>query len=380
MKKWLILIGVIGVFLIGGYFVLSFYSVKFVQTQLQKMVGPGFIISEMKVNPSYLSAKGIRYEDPLSNERTFLIDEMRIYPDLASFLKGTIRIREWTVIQPSFFFYRSREGSFVVPWTTLEEKEKGEEISDDRGRKGKEPILIRIDLIRIQRGSINFEDRKMGEPPAQIRLRNLDLNIRNVQYPIISTHSFVELKGTIKGTIRGTKKEGNIYTEGWIDFKNMDMETSFKVQEIDIKIFEPYYRKRVSAEIETGYINMDTGITVKKKTIEAPGHLELVDLRIKEGSGTVLWIPAKTLVSLLKDKGNRIKVAFHVKGNLDNPQFNLQEAFFTRIALSLGKALGIPIKVVGETIIGGTGKGAEGLIEGLKSIEKLFKRKKEEKR
>jgi hypothetical protein len=42
--------------------------------------------------------------------------------------------------------------------------------------------------------------------------------------------------------------------------------------------------------------------------------------------------------------------------------------------------LGIPIQVVGETMIGGTGKGAEGLIEGLKSIEKLFKRKKEEKR
>jgi uncharacterized protein (DUF39 family) len=108
--------------------------------------------------------------------------------------------------------------------------------------------------------------------------------------------------------------------------------------------------------------------------------LELVDLHIKEGGGTVLWIPAKTLVSLLRDKGNRIKVKFHVKGNMDDPQFSLQETFLTRVAVSLAGTLGIPIQVVGETMIGGTGKGAEGLIEGLKSIEKLFKRKKEEKR
>jgi hypothetical protein len=181
----------------------------------------------------------------------------------------------------------------------------------------------------------------------------------------------------LKGEVEGKTKEGQVYTKGWIDPKTGDMEISFKVQEIEVKAFEPYYRKRVSAEMETGYINMDAKINVKKKEIDAPGHLELVDLRIKEGSGTVLWIPAETLASLLRDKGNRIKVAFHVKGSMDDPQFSLQEAFLTRVALSLAETLGIPIKVVGKTILEGTGKGAEGLIEGLKSIEKLFKRKKE---
>ena len=373
MKKWFILIGVIAIFLIGGYFVLSFYTVKFIQARLQKVVGPGLTVCEIKAKPTYLSAKGIQYEDPLSQKRIFLIEEMRVYPALSSFLKGTLTIRECRILQPSFFFYRSQEGSFIGPWTTLEEKEQGQEISDERGRKWKEPVFIKIGLIRIQRGAIHFEDRKMEEPPAQIRLRNLDVNIRNVQYPIISAHSSVELKGEVEGKT----KKGQVYTKGWIDLKTADMEISLKVQEIEVKAFEPYYRKRVSAEIETGYIDMDAKIAVKKKEIDAPGHLELVHLRIKEGSGTVLWIPAETLASLLRDKGDRIKVAFHVKGNMDDPQFSLQEAFLTRVALSLAETLGIPIRVVGETIIGGAGKGAEGLIEGLKSIEKLFKRKKE---
>jgi len=376
MKKWLILIGVIAIFLIGGYFVLSFYAVKFVQTQLQKVVGPGFTIAKIEIKPTYLSAKGIQYQDPLSQKRIFLIEEMRVYPALSSLLKRTLSIRECMILQPSFFFYRSREGSFIGPWPTVEKEEKGKEISDEREKKGKDSVLIKIDRFRIRKGSVDFEDRKMAEPPAQIQLRELDLELKNIQYPFISSHSFIELKGKIKGR----KKEGNIYTKGWIDLETTDMEISFEVKEVEVKTFEPYYQKRVSAEIETGYIDMDAKITVKKKSIDAPGHLQLVDLRIKEGSGTVLWVPAKTLASLLRDKGNRIKVAFHVKGRMDDPQFSLQEAFLTRVALSLAETLGIPIKLVGETIIRGTGKGAEGLIEGLKSIEKLFKRKKEEKR
>jgi hypothetical protein len=375
MKKWVILIGAIAIFLIGGYFLLSFFAVKFIQARLEQVVRPGLTIGEIKIKPTCLSVKGIQYEDPLSKRRVFLIEEMRVYPDLYSFLKGTLRIREWMILQPSFFLYRSREGRFISPWATLGKREEDKEISDEKERKAKESITIKIDRFRIRKGSVDFEDMKPEGAPAEIRLRELDLELKNVQYPIISSHSFIELKGKMKGR----KKEGSIYTGGWIDLKNMDMETSFKVREIEIKIFEPYYRKRFSAEIEAGHINMEAKIGVKKRMIDAPGQLELVDLQMKE-EGTLLWIPAKILVSFLKKKGNRIQIQFHVKGNMDDPQFSLQETFLTRVAVSLAGTLGIPIQVVGETMIGGTGKGAEGLIEGLKSIEKLFKRKKEEKR
>jgi hypothetical protein len=182
----------------------------------------------------------------------------------------------------------------------------------------------------------------------------------------------------LKGKIEGRKEDGNIDTKGWLDLKTMDMEISFKVNGIEIKIFEPYYRKKVSAEIDSGSIDMEAKVALKKKIIDAPGRLELLGLHVKEG-GTIFWIPAKALVGFLKDRGNRIQIQFHVKGNMDDPQFSLQEDFLTRVAVSLAETLGIPIKVVGKTMIQGTEKGAEGLIEGLKSIEKLFKKKKEKK-
>ena len=108
--------------------------------------------------------------------------------------------------------------------------------------------------------------------------------------------------------------------------------------------------------------------------------MDLINLHIREGEGTVLWIPAKTLVSLLEKKGHEIKVRFHVKGDMDSPQFNLQETLLTQIGISIAEALGVPIKVLGEEILKDTLKGEKGIVEGLKSIEELFKKKKEKKR
>ena len=378
MKKWFILIGILVVLFIGGYFVLSFYAVKFIQPHLQKVMGPGLTLEEMKLKTTHLSARGIQYEDPQSKKRFLQIEEVRIYPSLLSLLKKSLHIKEFTILQPSFFFYRSREGVFTGPWVTMKKEREGEEVSEEKEKKQKkgESVPIQIDRIRIQKGSVDFEDRKVGEPPAQIKLRELDFEIRDIRYPLASLHSPIELKGKMKGRTQ----EGSITLKGWIDAKTMDMETSLKVREIEVKTFEPYYQKRVTAEIESGYMDMGSKIAVKEKRIDAPGEVDLINLHVKEGGGMVLWIPAETLVSLLEKKGHQIKVKFHVKGNMENPQFNLQETFLTQVAISLAQALGIPIKVAGEEVLQGMLKGEKGLVEELQSIEELFKKKKEKKR
>lgn len=373
MKKWLILTGIVVLLFVGGYFSLSFYAVKFIQARLQKGVRPGLTLAEIKGKPTYLSVKGIRYEDPHSKRTLLNVEEMRVYPSLLSSLRGLPEIREWTIVKPSLFFDRSNEGVFVGPWMDLR---KEREIPDDTGRKEGKPVpRIRVDRLRIENGSVDFEDRKTEEPPAHIGLKALDLEIKDIQYPITSVRSPVELKGKLKGVT----KDGSIHAKGWIDLETTDMEIYLSARGVELKTFEPYYRKRVSAEIEAGTINMEAKVSVKKKMIDAPGYLELNDLRIKEGEGTILWIPARTLVSLLENR-DQIKVKFHIQGNTEDPQFNLQERFLNRMIISVAEALGIPITVVGEKVFGGTIKGAEGLVEGLKSIEELFRKKKEKKR
>ncbi len=184
----------------------------------------------------------------------------------------------------------------------------------------------------------------------------------------------------MNGNIEGRTQGGSIRIHGWVDVKTIDMETSLEIRGVDVTTFEPYYRKRVSAEIESGTLDLETRIAVKEKRVDAPGELNLINLHIKDGEGTVLWIPAKTLVSLLEKKGHQLKAKFRLKGNVDNPRFSLQETFLTQIAISLAQALGIPIQVIGEEVLQGTLGGEKGLAEELKSMERLFKKKKEKKR
>jgi hypothetical protein len=376
MKKWLILIGILVILFIGAYSVLTFYAVKLLQPRLQKVMRPGLTLGEIKIKATYLSARGIQYEDPQSKQRFLQIGEMRIYPSLLSVFGKSLHINEVTLLQASFFFYRSREGGIIGSWVTMKKEEEKKESSDEGEGKRKESIQIQIDRIRVQGGSVDFEDGKVREPPAQIKLRNIDFEIRDVRYPLTSSHSPIEFKAKMNGRVQ----EGSITLKGWIDAKTMDMETSLKVRQIEVETFEPYYRKRVTAEIGSGYMNMDSKIAVRENRIDAPGELDLVNLHVKEGSGMVFWIPAETVVSLLEKKGHQIKVQFHLKGDMENPQFHLRETFLTQVAISFAQALGIPVKVVGEEVLHGTLKGEKGLVEELQSIEKLFKKKKERKR
>jgi hypothetical protein len=365
MKKSIVFGGIVVALLAGAYLFLSFYAVKFVQARLQKSVGPGLTIAGFTVHPTYLGAKGIRYEDPLSKKRMAQIEEVRIYPGILSLFRGNLEVRKLTILNPYLNVYRSRNGALAAPWVGEESKQK------ERASRESEPLRIEIGQMRVTGGVVEFEDR-IGETPARIELRELDLEMKEIRYPLVPTRSPIRLEGKI----RGGERKGKISMSGWIDLKTMNLEISFKVEELDIKSFEPYYRRRVSAEIETGCLDMDCRIVVKERVIDAPGQMVLKELRIKEG-GTVFWIPAKTVVSLLKDRGGRIPIQFHLKGNVDDPKFKIQEAFLTRIAFSFAEALGIPVRTVGEGVVKGAGEGVGGLAEGFRSLEGLFKKKKE---
>ncbi len=376
MKKWLIIAGILVILFIGGYFVLTFYALKFIQPYVQKVMGSGFTLAQTQIRTTHLSVMGIQFEDPHSRRRFLKVNEVRIYPSLSSLLTRSLRIKEITILEPSFFFYRSREGGIVGPFVMATKQGEREEVSEKEDRKKKQAVQVQIDRIRIEEGSVNFEDQKVAAPPAQIKLRELIFEMRDIQYPLASLHSPIELRGKMNGQTR----EGSVHVKGWIDAKTMNLEISLKMKEIEVKTFEPYYRKRVTAEIESGMMNMDSKIAVKEKRIDAPGEMDLIDLRVRKGGGMVLWIPAETLSSLLERKGNQIKAKFHVKGDMENAQFSLQEIFLTQMAFSFAQALGFPVRVIGEEGPQGASGGEKGLLEGIQSIKEQFKKKKEKRR
>ena len=136
MKKWVPILGIGFLLFLAGYFVLSFYAVKFINAELKESLGPGMAIGDVKVRVTYLAVKGVQYEDPKLKRKMFQIEEMRIYPSLFSALLGTLRIREWTMLRPVFTLVRSPDGVWAGPWVLLERMGK------KRGEKRRETRLL----------------------------------------------------------------------------------------------------------------------------------------------------------------------------------------------------------------------------------------------
>lgn len=397
MRKWFFFGAIVLSLLIAAFFGLSYYGVRIIEAQLQKRVGPGLTINRIKVHLTSLSALGIRYQDPSTRQVLLDVEEIRIFPDVFSLLKGGLWIREVSIRNPFFWVYRSREGRFTGPWIDLgrdgkveppgpvqkeapgsipakkgfpdDERPSGGPDEGERGRPGF--LQVRMGRLRIENGSIDFEDRKAPNEPGRIRLRGIQFDVRDLQYPVVSRRSELRFQGRWKGE----KKDGRIEARGWIDLKTFDMEVPIQIEEVEVKALEPYYRRKVTAEIVGGSIDLDLKLLVQGRKIDAPGEVRLANLQLGKGEGMIFYFPAKLLLMLLQSKGNELRARFRVKGNLDDPRFDLEESFLTRMGLSLAESLGLPIKGVGEELVGGSIKGTEGLVEGMKAIGEILQRR-----
>ncbi len=355
MKKWLITLGIIGVLSIGIFLVLSYFATKMIQTQIHKAVGPGITIDQFKVNITSLSLMGIHFEEPQRRYKLFQIEEVRIYPALLSLLGNDVRIRACTVLKPSFFLYRTKEGNWIGPWLQAPEEDRKEESNREVEQKGRKSFSVRIDHLRVEKGSLDFHDMTVDGSAGRIRLEELELTLNQIEYPPISSQSPVEFRAKMMGGLKTGKFIGN----GWINFGASDLEVLFKTEGIEVKRFEPYYRKSVSAEIQSGEINMVAHVSIKGKFIDTPVTLELVDLSVGE-KGTIFYLPAETLLPRLKAQKNRLETHFRIKGDLNDPRFKLEEFFVTKVGLGLAEGLGLPVKRIEGNLFEGLEKGGKG--------------------
>jgi len=61
----------------------------------------------------------------------------------------------------------------------------------------------------------------------------------------------------------------------------------------------------------------------------------------------------------VKGRDNKITVHFTLEGDINNPQFSLNEAFATRVASALAKGLGVSVRGLAEGVGALGRKGAE---------------------
>lgn len=327
---------------------------KILKYEIETLLGKNFSVQEIRLTWGEVNAFDVRFRDRAGRE-IFKTSNLIVNADFKGLLKKEYVISNLVLINPSLVLETDRKGNIVG--FTAQKEQTGD-------RKIIPPFFIK--KIKIVDGSLDYLDGKVSTKPVLTKIRDIELELKDVMFPLGEQFSDY----SVAAGIPGTKGTGIMNSKGKINFLTRDMDSAIIVKNIDITGFKPYFQKKGDVNITRGFLDLDMGVKVSSKKIRAPGKATLKDLQFDTGRGIgdrFLSIPLSALVSFMKKK-DQISFNFTVEGNLDNPRFNLRENLIEQITIGLAEKLGLSVTRIGESIVVLGEEGASQVGKGIKDI------------
>ncbi|HMM54417.1 MAG TPA: DUF748 domain-containing protein [Candidatus Desulfobacillus sp.] len=365
LRRWL----AAGLGLVAGLALLAAAGLHFgaraLKGEVERALGLQAEIGEIRPGLGAVEVLGLRVKAPAGwpAPDTLRAERIRIAPDLLALLSAKVSISSIVVEGGYVSALRSTDGKLRVVPSLLEKK-------DDRKEAGKGPEVI-IGAIELKDGVLEFFDATVRKPAHRVRLEQLQARVTELHLPDLTARSKLHLDGVLKGA----RRDGKLLVDGWMTFASKDSELRNILRGVDLIALQPYLMKAAETGVRKGTLDLDLQTTIKASHLHAPGTLTLSGLELEPG-GTFMGLPRAAVVSLMKDKSDRISIMFTLDGKLDDPNFRLNEGFSTRVASSLGDVLGVSVEGLtkGAGTIGQKGiEAAGGAVGGVgKTVKGIF--------
>lgn len=352
-KRWhMITLTTLVIFLVIFYALFQI-AAKLLKNQIQEALGPESEIRAIHVGLTGVIIDDIRIKAPLqrvTQERWPSSDQLRaqrivVVPDVIGLLSANVRIRSITIDQAYLCILRERNGTLkILPSLLASKTGKKETIS-----KKEKPLEILINHIKLNNSSVDFFDASVRQPAHQLQLQNLQAALDNLLLPNLNS----PLKLKITGNLKGVRHHGTLNINGTTNLASHDSQLSTTLRQIDLIAFQPYFIKASETGVRSGLLDLQLDTRIKNNRLNAPGKITLSQFELQPGknSSTFAGVPLQLVLGSMKDHRQQINLKFTLEGNLNDPNFSLNENFATRIAAGLGGALGLSV----EDIARGTG-------------------------
>jgi len=309
---------------------------RLLKSKVESYLGKNFSIESISAGWGKIEISNLKVRDLFGREvgRTELVT---LKADFFDLLRKRYTISEVRIINPFFLIETDDKGKPIFPSIIKDQKKEGER-DTRKERTERTPLLVK--KAQILNGSIDYVDKGLKGQPQTIKLRNVDLEVKNISYPF--GESFILFN--LRADIPGPTSKGRMTGKGKMNMLRKDTESTLALKNLDVKILEPYYRKaRSDLEIEKGLIDIDLSINISSGMINAPCKLVIRDLKLAESSNLKRRLISESLkatLSLLKNEKGEIVFDFVIGGKIDDPHFNLREEIIRGIITSLGKKIG----------------------------------------
>ncbi len=328
---------------------------RIVQHELDRLLGKNFSVQEIRRKWNKVEALHVSYKNP-EGKIIFRADSLVPNTDLTGLLRKDYTVSNAILKNPYLYIETDLKGHVKTPFHS--QKEKGEE----------EPSpAFRIQKIEIRNGSFDYLDRVNPEKPVLTELRNIDVESENIIFPL--KDDFTDYRFTAR--VSGKLSAGTVHSQGKVNLKTLDMDSTIKAKDLDITHFKPYFQKKGDRNITRGLLDLDMDMKISSGKINAPGEAILKDLQFESSRGTggrFLDLPAHAVLVFLKDNRDQIQFHFIFAGDLNNPQFSIREGFIEKVSLGIAGKLGLPLQKIGESVVGLSTEGVRQIGKGMKKI------------
>ncbi len=317
---------VIGVLIAGG--IVGFrVAAGILKGKIVEVLGPTSEIGDIRVgwfsvNVEELRIKGASgwpADDALRAERVTVV------PSLRGLFSRPYRVRSITISKPYLSTLRTKEGKFqALPGLNLA----------DASPK------VAIGRITLDDGVVELFDATVARPPLIILLEQVRATVRGVAVPKLRGKSRFELAGVVKGV----QRDGQITMEGWVEVGTGNSSMKTELRSVDLVILQPYLIKEGETGVQKGTFDLDLQSDVSNGRLKAPGKATIAGLELAPAEGafdTFMGLSRQAMLAYLMRNGGKITVDFMLEGDINDPQFSINQAFTTRLAFAMANILGL---------------------------------------
>ena len=344
-RRW----GLIAIALIAlastGIFIAYQFALDELRSRVITALGTESEVGEIRVSFKSIEITGLRLKAPADWPVRHVLTAARVVisPDLGSFTSDVFRINRIMIERATLAVLRERNGKLrMLPGMTQKVTTSG-----TSGTSSPASTVL-IEVIELKDSSVSFFDAQVRSPPLEIKFENVAAKITNLRIPELTGKSAIELKADVKGLTRS----GALSVAGNMEFATRDSEIKTTLRDVEIATLEPYLIRAAETGVRKGTLDLDLAAKVAANRLTAPGVLTLKNLELRasaNATGTFMGMPRDTVVNMIRERDGRIEVPFKLEGNLNDPNFSVDAAFKTRLAIATAAALGVTIKgLIGE--------------------------------
>ena len=340
-----------------------YFGARALKAEVEQALGPTSEIGAINLRWNAVEIEHLRIKAPIGwpAKDELRAERIRIEPDLRGLLSKQIRVSRIVIYDGYLSALRSNDGRLRLLPSLLETKRT------DSKNAALLPVVT-LGQVELINATMEFFDATVKKPPLRIRLEQLHATVDDVLLPTLKGHTQLDMQGVLKGV----RNDGRISIKGWVEIATRNSRIVTQLRNVDLIALQPYLIKATETGVKKGTLDLDITAKVNNKQLFAPGTVTLSDLELDEGSSTFMGMPRKAVVAMMQDHARKITVKFELAGNLDDPQFKLNENLSSRLGSSIASTLGISFEGIARGA-GSVGSALSGATEGVgKAIKGLF--------